>query len=246
MAIEKHLNLLPVSNGLFNIPRLGLDDDVNNILKTNIRDHQLRVSKLSAILAIEAGYTQKRVEEIRYAATIHDIGKLSMQEQTETNESFDNYQQRTIQMHTVIGAQMLLSILINQSMQKIAYDVILHHHQRWDGSGYPNLVSNGKMVYPLSTDPSFYEIFSPVKGKLIPTEALLVGMADRYDALRSKRPYKPELSHLEAYDTMNLDNCTNKTGEQYYGPELWHLFTRKHKILEVAYIEINKKLKNRS
>jgi len=69
------------------------------------------------------------------------------------------------------------------------------HHQTFNGKGYPRLKSNGTIQAPLGRDYADYQNHAPLSGTEIPTEALIVGLADRYDALRSRRPYKEAYSY---------------------------------------------------
>ena len=102
--------------------------------------------------------------------------------------------------HPVIGYDALRNAsgdLGSDFFLNMAMDIILYHHERWDGTGYP---------YGL-------------KGEDIPLSARIVSIADVYDALTSRRPYKEAFSHDKAIDIM-------KNEEGKYDPELFNLFIK--------------------
>ncbi|MEX1311895.1 MAG: HD domain-containing phosphohydrolase, partial [Candidatus Sulfomarinibacteraceae bacterium] len=88
---------------------------------------------------------------------------------------------------------------------QMAAAIALNHHERWDGTGYPN----------------------GLEGERIPIEARIVALADIYDALRSARPYKPGLSHAEARKII-LEGDARMDPEGHLDPELRELFAVHH------------------
>jgi putative two-component system response regulator len=137
--------------------------------------HIRRIGEYSAILARAIDLDQRAVEEIRLAAPMHDIGKIGVSDAILkkpgklTDEEFAK-----IKEHTTIGARILEGsqiALLNQ-----ARVIALHHHEKWDGNGYP----------------------AGLSGKNIPLSARIVAICDVYDALISDRIYRPALPEEKA------------------------------------------------
>jgi HD-GYP domain-containing protein (c-di-GMP phosphodiesterase class II) len=131
--------------------------------------HLRRMSRFSGILAQGVGLTYAEAEEIRYAAPLHDIGKVAIPDSILrkpaklTPEEFEE-----MKKHTVYGARMLVNA--ESRLLRLAAKIAVGHHECWNGSGYPG----------------------GLKGEEIPLEARIVTVADVFDALSSKRVYKGE------------------------------------------------------
>lgn len=131
-------------------------------------NHSNRVAKLSASIAETLGISGKIIKEIESAASIHDIGKIGIEENILRKNgelTVDEYLE--IKKHPAIGARIVQSVPFLED----AIPVILHHHERYDGTGYP----------------------AGLKGEQIPLSARIVMVADAVDAMMSARPYRNAL-----------------------------------------------------
>ena len=135
---------------------------------TYTHGHSARVASYSRMIARMAGKDEKECEEIYYAALLHDIGKIGVSDEIINKEgklTAEEYE--AIKQHTVIGKQILSSIVEFPHLSIGAN----HHHERYDGRGYPD----------------------KLKGDDIPELARIISVADAYDAMTSKRSYRDPL-----------------------------------------------------
>lgn len=131
-------------------------------------NHIRRVAHYSAVIADELGYEPERVEMIRSAAPMHDVGKIGIPEvilQKPGKLTTDEFSE--MKKHTVLGARIFDGA--EAELLKTSATVALTHHERYDGSGYPN----------------------GLQGSQIPIEGQIIALADVFDALSSNRCYKP-------------------------------------------------------
>ncbi len=158
-------------------------------------DHIVRMSRYSAMLAEKLGFEKAHVEAILLAAPMHDVGKIGipdailLKKGRLTKEEFD-----IIKSHTIIGAQILgeSDALVLQWANQIA----LSHHEKWNGSGYPK----------------------GLKGTQIPIVGRIAAVADVFDALTSRRPYKEPFPVDDAFQIIMDDSGT------HFDPKLARLF----------------------
>lgn len=135
---------------------------------TTLGSHLDHVAGYACSLARLAGLAEDRVNALHYASPLHDLGKIGLPiELLNKNGSLTEAEKELIKTHTVIGHRVLerSEWAVLQSASLIA----LHHHENWDGSGYPHAL----------------------RGDAIPLDARIVAIADVYDALASQRSYKP-------------------------------------------------------
>lgn len=139
--------------------------------------HVVRMAKYSREIASSLGLSEKECDEIEYSAPLHDIGKIGTPDRILLKPGkLEPDEWVIMKQHTTIGHSILSK---SQSRYMQTGSVIaLNHHERFDGSGYPNGVA----------------------GKDIPLVARIVSVADVYDALVSPRPYKQAWSHSDAQD----------------------------------------------
>jgi len=130
--------------------------------------HSNRVAILSASIAAALGAPEKTIKEIKYAASIHDIGKIGIDETIlKKNGSLTHEEYIEMQKHPAIGVRIVQSVPFLED----AIPVILYHHERYDGKGYPD----------------------GIQGEKIPMSARIVNVADAIDAMMSARPYRGAL-----------------------------------------------------
>jgi putative two-component system response regulator len=133
--------------------------------------HTRRVGELAARIAIALGLPEERVEMLRMAAPLHDLGKIGIPDSVLLKPARLTDEERAcMQLHTTIGAGILSRGA--SPMVALAERIALSHHERWDGTGYPNGLA----------------------GDAILLEARIVAVADVFDALSHDRPYRPALS----------------------------------------------------
>jgi HD-GYP domain-containing protein (c-di-GMP phosphodiesterase class II) len=142
--------------------------------------------------------TRQYVEDISIAAPLHDIGKVGISDAIlKKAGSLSMNEFEIMKMHTIIGGD-LMQEMENQlpytTFYALGKNIAYHHHQRFDGTGYPNVLN-------LAGNKAFFVqdgVGQPLKGEDIPLSARIVALADVYDALVSKRVYKEAYPHLTA------------------------------------------------
>jgi len=157
--------------------------------------HSQKVSAYAVVIAKALGMTEPEVEEIRLAALLHDIGKVGIPE-TILNKSgpLDAAEWETMKTHTELGAKILEPL---QTMDKIRL-MVRHHHEFYDGTGYPDRL----------------------EGEKIPYGARLIAIADAYDTITSERTYKKARTSEDAFS--ELERCA----ANQFDPGLVQLFVK--------------------
>jgi HD-GYP domain-containing protein (c-di-GMP phosphodiesterase class II) len=129
--------------------------------------HIARMSRMSQRLAVAAGMGEERAEMLLQASAMHDIGKIGIPDRVLLKPGrLDDEEWEVMKTHTTIGAQLLAGS--SSDVVQMAERIALTHHERWDGSGYPNGLS----------------------GVEVPFESRICTICDVFDALVSERPYK--------------------------------------------------------
>lgn len=145
----------------------------------------------------------------RTAAILHDVGKVSVADNIfNKSHSLSGKDRRKVIEHTITGARLFRNPV--SLWDKVAHEVILHHHERWDGNGYPGNVKNLDSIPP-ADNPG-------LKGTRIPLSARIVAIAEVFDALICDRPYRKKISPDEA-----MKFIANEKGKQF-DPDLVEIF----------------------
>lgn len=159
--------------------------------------HVIRMSQYCHRLALAAGIPAKQAALLQLAAPMHDIGKIGIPDHILLKPGkFDPEEWAIMQRHAVIGAEIMGES--KSELLALARNVALTHHERWDGKGYPNGLA----------------------GESIPIEGRIAAIADVYDALLSKRPYKKPWSQEDA-----VAHIVRESGKAF-DPTLVELFLR--------------------
>lgn len=181
--------------------------------------HIVRVSKFCRLIAVKlrsnAKYselmTELYIDDLAKAAPLHDIGKVGIPDSILikpgklTDEEFE-----IMKKHTTIGAKTLNEVLKrfpNNNFIILGSRIALYHHEKWDGSGYPKGLVEEE----------------------IPVSARIMAVADVYDALRSKRPYKSPYSHIETVEIIRQNSG------KHFDPEIVDAFLENESEFEFIY-----------
>jgi len=143
--------------------------------------HSQRVADMAFALARKIGLKGKELEMVHIAAHLHDIGKIGVPDQILRKPGWLlPHEWAAIQRHPEIGA----GILAKSRQLKMVAAVVLHHHERWDGKGYPE----------------------GLKGEAIPFGSRIIALCDAVDAMTSERPYRPAITWRQCWEEV----VTNK------------------------------------
>ena len=167
--------------------------------------HVVRMSHYCRVLALALGFSEEYADDLMHAAPMHDIGKIGIPDSILlkpgrlTAEEFAD-----MQRHPQIGARILGDC--DSNLMQLASTVALYHHEKWDGSGYPHGMA----------------------GEDIPIAARIAALADVFDALTSKRPYK------EAWTIEKTMDFIRAQKGKHFDPHLVELLEQEmDKILEI-------------
>ena len=149
------------------------------------KGHSERVADTSVALAQELNLSDRDIENIEYTALLHDIGKIGIADSIlGKNSSLTNKEFDKIKEHTVMGAKIIEPV----DFLKNSYKAIYHHHEKYNGKGYPD----------------------GIKSEDIPILARIIAVADAYDAMGSDRPYRKKLNKDKI-----LKELKDQSGKQF-------------------------------
>ena len=185
--------------------------------------HADRVSGVAALIFDEwaarrglagAAFERQR-DRLKVAARLHDVGKVGISDTILSKAGpLNDAELAEVRKHVLIGARFFIEH--PTEFDEAARDVALNHHERWDGMGYPGHVDlHGRpLADPLTGRPRA----GGKRGEEIPLFARIVGLADVYDALLSRRAYKP------AWDEKPVLNLIRGEAGRHFDPELVEIF----------------------
>jgi len=176
------------------------DSDTGDHLE-RIRNYSVLLMQLYQVFEDHPEINARILRDLYDSSVLHDIGKVGIPDDILLKKGFLTEEEfEVMKKHPVIGYDALKNAsgdLGSDFFLNMAMDITMYHHERWDGNGYP----------------------SGLKGEDIPLCARIVSVADVYDALTSRRPYKEAFSHDKAIEIMQ-----GETGK--YDPELFNLFVK--------------------
>nr|WP_314542116.1 HD domain-containing phosphohydrolase [uncultured Massilia sp.] len=178
--VRTHLSLVRMeelrASRLEIVQRLGLAAEYKDN-ETGL--HVIRMSHFSRILGLAAGMTEAEADDLLHAAPMHDVGKIGIPDSIlQKPGPLDPDEWKIMQSHATIGAEIIGQH--ERGVLALARQIALTHHEKWDGSGYPN----------------------GLVGEQIPLVGRICAIADVFDALTSVRPYKKAWTEEEAVDFM--------------------------------------------
>jgi putative two-component system response regulator len=157
--------------------------------------HIIRMSKIAVVIAKAAGFDDEQCDLLLNAAPMHDIGKIGIPDDILLKPGkFEPEEWKIMQTHAQIGADILSGD--DSDLMMMAQEIAISHHEKWNGQGYPN----------------------GLKEENIPLVGRIIALADIFDALTSKRPYK------EAWSVEKSVNYIKEESGEHFDPRLVELF----------------------
>ncbi len=218
MVVQQQSELVKQSNQILKL-NMGMVESLAAAIEFRSGEsgeHVRRIRNITKLMLEQSelgeGFTQEEIDQIAHAATMHDVGKIAISDVILNKPDKLTYEEfETMKEHTVRGAELLEKIpqMRDTKAYNFAYDIALHHHERWDGNGYPH----------------------GLKGDEINMWTQVVSIADVYDALVSKRIYKDAYAHQKAMDMI----CSGECGQ--FNPKVLAAFIKLEKRIRWFYAD---------
>ena len=174
--------------------------------------HGKRISHYCRVLAEVLCLGDEFADRIFFASPMHDIGKIGIPDHVLLKPGgFTPEEWEVMKGHTSMGAKILANS--KSPYLRMGAEIALNHHERWDGGGYPN----------------------GMRGEAIPLTARIMIICDTYDALRSKRPYKPALDHLKTVDI--ITHGDGRSLPEHFDPAILAAFKKHHQAFREIFEE---------
>ena len=171
---------------------------VGEFRDNDTNQHVERMSHSCYLMARELGMDEKEAMEVKRASALHDLGKIAISDDILKKPGLLTAEEIThLNSHVEIGYQILDMAKVNETL-KLAKIIAVTHHEKWDGSGYPK----------------------GLKGEDIPIEGRIAAIADVYDSLTSRRPYK------EPWTPEQAMNYLKEQSGSHFDPQLVELFAK--------------------
>ncbi|UYP00396.1 HD domain-containing protein [Oceanotoga sp. DSM 15011] len=169
--------------------------------------HIYRVGLISAFIAEKLNKDKKYIEDIKIFAPLHDIGKIFIPHDIlDKNGALNDKEWEIMKKHTLLS-----ETLLDDEYFEMARQIALYHHEKYDGKGYP----------------------FGIHGKDIPLCAQIVNIADIYDALRSKRPYKEPFTHEKSLKIIQFGD--KRISPTNFNPEILETFIKYNNLIKEIY-----------
>lgn len=172
--------------------------------------HINRVGEISAFFAEKLGCKKEFIDKIKNEAPLHDIGKIFVDKSILNKQGpLTEEEWEVMKKHTLLSGK-----LLSEDFFGMAKNIAYHHHERWDGTGYP----------------------FGMKEDEIPLEAQIVSLVDVYDALRDERPYKKAFTHKQALEIITKGD--GRTKPEHFNPKLLKIFLQHEKEIEKIFDDL--------
>lgn len=159
------------------------------------RGHSDRVKRMSLAVAKQLGFSEERLEALEYGALLHDIGKIGIKDEIlQKQGSLSPQEYESIQEHPLIGVKIVEGV----EFFKDKIPMIRHHHEQYDGGGYPDGLA----------------------GEAIPLEGRIIAIPDAFDAMTSARPHRNILPLQDVL--LEMEKCKGKQ----FDPKVLEIFIR--------------------
>jgi putative two-component system response regulator len=202
------------------MPHLAIDQEILTKVLARVAhahddgtlQHATRMAALGRLLAQTQTLPVGEIDIISLGAQLHDVGKNAVPDAILMKPGrLDETERSIVARHTTSGYELLREF--RHPSIDMAAEVALHHHECFDGSGYP----------------------AGLAGQMIPFHARMVAVADVYDALRAERPYKAGLSHAATMTIITKGD--SRTSPEQFDPAVLHALQQQEQAIQLLYAE---------